>query len=105
MITLATSENSTILLHPADNVAIARVPLSSGINVRGVVTLTAIAAGHKVAIRAIAKGENVTRYGQFIGWLLLAEISGSRCGCVRCFENGQDFPGTIYDRDHHVRIY
>jgi len=67
MITLATSENSTILLHPSDNVAIARVPVGSGMTVRGVVTRAAIAAGHKVAIRAIAPGEPVIRYGQFIG--------------------------------------
>jgi altronate dehydratase len=67
MITLATSENSTILLHPADNVAIARVPIGSGMPVRGVTTRAAIAAGHKVAIRPIAPGENVVRYGQFIG--------------------------------------
>ncbi|SRR5579883_92465 len=67
MITLATSENSTILLHPADNVAIARVPIGAGMNVRGVRTRTAIAAGHKVAIRSIDAGQNVVRYGQFIG--------------------------------------
>src|SRR5579862_6145735 len=67
MISLATAENSTILLHPSDNVAIARVPVGAGMKVRGVVTRAAIAAGHKVAIRAIAPGENVIRYGQFIG--------------------------------------
>jgi altronate hydrolase len=67
MITLATSENSTILLHPTDNVAIARVPVSAGMAVRGVTTRAAIPAGHKVAIREIAAGENVVRYGQFIG--------------------------------------
>ncbi len=67
MITLATSENSTILLHPADNVAIARVTIGAGMNVRGVRTRTAIAAGHKVAIRSIDAGQNVVRYGQFIG--------------------------------------
>lgn len=67
MISLATSENSTILLHPSDNVAIARVPVGAGMKVRGVVTRAAIAAGHKVAIRAVDAGENVIRYGQFIG--------------------------------------
>ncbi len=67
MITLATSENSTVLLHSNDNVAIARVPVSQGISVRGVTTRTAIPAGHKIAIREIAAGEQVIRYGQFIG--------------------------------------
>ena len=67
MISLATSENSTILLHPSDNVAIARVPISAGANVRGISSRAAISAGHKIAIRAIATGENVIRYGQIIG--------------------------------------
>ena len=67
MITLATSENSTIHLHPRDNVAIARVPLGAGMTVRGVTSRAAIPAGHKIALRAIAPGENVIRYGQIIG--------------------------------------
>ena len=67
MITLATQENSTIHLHPADNVAIARVPISQGMAVREVRTRAAIPAGHKVALRRIAPGENVVRYGQVIG--------------------------------------
>jgi len=67
VITLATSENSTIHLHPRDNVAIARVPLGAGMTVRGVTSRAAIPAGHKIALRAIAPGENVIRYGQIIG--------------------------------------
>src|SRR5579883_3211467 len=67
MITLATPENSTILLHPQDNVVIARVPVSAGLAVRGVVARTAIPAGHKIAIREIAAGNDTIRYGQFIG--------------------------------------
>ena len=68
---LATAENSAIQLHLADNVAIARVPLSPGQELRvGREALTvrdAIPAGHKVALRAIGAGENVMRYGQVIG--------------------------------------
>jgi altronate hydrolase len=68
---LPTSENSAILLHPSDNVAIARVPIAAGFALRvagGVVTSRApIPAGHKVALRAVAKGENLIRYGQRIG--------------------------------------
>jgi len=67
VITLATSENSTIHLHPRDNVAIARVPVGAGMTVRGVTSRAAIPAGHKIALRAIAPGENVIRYGQIIG--------------------------------------
>ena len=67
MITLATSENSTIHLHSRDNVAIARVPIGEGMTAREVRTRTAIPAGHKIALRTIAAGENVIRYGQIIG--------------------------------------
>ncbi|MBZ5576732.1 MAG: altronate dehydratase family protein [Acidobacteriia bacterium] len=66
-----TAENSAIHLHPTDNVAVARVPLSTGTELRvdgvRVVTLDAIPAGHKVALQAIAPGEIVRRYGQSIG--------------------------------------
>ncbi|HTS77162.1 MAG TPA: altronate dehydratase family protein [Bryobacteraceae bacterium] len=71
MIQLPTAENSTIHLNAADNVAIARVPVSEGaiLRVAGleIRARTAIPAGHKIAIRPIAAGENVIRYGQVIG--------------------------------------
>src|ERR1017187_7418912 len=63
--------NSAIHLHPADNVAIARVPLPAGTELRvdglPVLTRDAIPAGHKVALWDIAAGETVERYGQVIG--------------------------------------
>src|SRR6266508_990006 len=66
-----TAENSTILLHPDDNVAIARVPIPPGTGLRPgaavLTTLDPIPAGHKVAIRPIARGAIVLRYGQAIG--------------------------------------
>jgi arabinonate dehydratase len=68
---LPTAENSAIHLHPSDIVAIARVPLSEGailhIAGREIRTRRAIPAGHKVALRAIAAGETISRYGQIIG--------------------------------------
>src|SRR5579862_5279045 len=68
---LPTAENSAIHLHPSDSVAIARVPLSEGATLRiagrEIRTRTAIPAGHKVALRAIAPGETISRYGQVIG--------------------------------------
>ncbi len=68
---LPTAENSAIHLHPTDNVAVARVPLASGIELRidGVAlkVLEAVPAGHKVALSAIQPGEIVRRYGQVIG--------------------------------------
>ena len=68
---LPAAENSAIRLHPADNVAVARVPIPAGTELRveglPLVTLDAIPAGHKVALRDIRAGEMIERYGQAIG--------------------------------------
>jgi len=68
---LPTAENSAIHLHPADNIAVARVPIPAGAELRvdgvTVVALDAVPAGHKIALRAIRAGEMVERYGQSIG--------------------------------------
>src|SRR5579875_881709 len=68
----ATAENSVILLDPHDNVAVARVDLALGQRVEAdggaVTTRAAIPAGHKVALRAVAPGETVFRYGNVIGF-------------------------------------
>jgi altronate hydrolase len=68
---LPTAANSAIQLHPSDNVAIARVPLSPGqtLDIAGIpITVAeAVPAGHKVALRDIGAGDNLVRYGQVIG--------------------------------------
>ncbi len=73
---LPTAENAAIHLHEADNVAIARVPLSAGqtlrIGGREIEVREPVAAGHKVAIEAIAAGEELHRYGQVIGRAMTA---------------------------------
>ncbi|WP_457447854.1 UxaA family hydrolase [Roseateles sp. P5_E4] len=61
-----------ILLHASDNVAVARVALAENeeIAAPGGAALrvrAAIDAGHKIALRAIAPGEVVLKYGQPIG--------------------------------------
>jgi altronate hydrolase len=67
-----TAENAAILLHPSDNVAIARLTLPAGQALRfgGIeVTLAEpVPAGHKLALRAVAPGEPLRRYGEVIGW-------------------------------------
>ena len=57
-------------LHPNDDVVIAVRPLSAGTRVEseGVVCATDIPAGHKVAVRSVAIGQPVHRYGQTIGF-------------------------------------
>lgn len=68
---LPTAENAAIHLNPADNVAVARVPLSPGMELRidgrAVAVRDSVPAGHKVALVAIRPGEIVKRYGQIIG--------------------------------------
>ncbi|HXJ08994.1 MAG TPA: altronate dehydratase family protein [Burkholderiales bacterium] len=60
----------TIRLHPEDDVVIARMEIPTGTlltkeNVRALVT---IPAGHKIAVRDIAKGKPAHRYNQIIGF-------------------------------------
>ena len=66
-----------IRLHANDAVLIARASLMPGVEVSpGVVTAERIPAGHKVAIRPIAVGEEVRRYGQIIGFATQAIAPG-----------------------------
>ena len=66
-----------IRLHADDAVLIARTSLMPGVEVcPGVVTSERIPAGHKVAIRPIAMGEEVRRYGQIIGFATQAIAPG-----------------------------
>ena len=62
------SHASLILLAPDDDVAVARVALEPG-TVLGtaLTTLAPIPAGHKIALRDIAVGQPVHKYGQIIG--------------------------------------
>ncbi len=67
----ATAENRVIRLHPGDNIAVARVPLSPGDELKAGDLLVTVRdpapAGHKVALRSIAAGEAIVRYGQVMG--------------------------------------
>ena len=60
----------SVRLHPADNVVTARIDLLAGTgdDVEGVKTTGPVPAGHKVATRAIARGEVVRKYDQVIGF-------------------------------------
>ena len=66
-----TAENSAIHLNAADNIAVARVPLAQGNEVRvdgiDIGVRDSIPAGHKVALQSIRDGANIIRYGQVIG--------------------------------------
>lgn len=68
---LPTAENSAIHLNPIDNIAVARVPLSPGMQLKvdgvAISVRDSIPAGHKLAVVRIQPGEVVHRYGQAIG--------------------------------------
>ena len=69
-----------IKIHPADNVAVAvrEVNAGIGVDIDGVQIIPAetIPAGHKVALRDMAEGEDVVKYGFPIGHLLKAVPQG-----------------------------
>lgn len=58
-----------ILLHPSDDVAVARIPVRAGdpIGLAGIIARDLIGRGHKVALRDITAGKEVHKYGQVIG--------------------------------------
>src|ERR687884_811796 len=60
----------TIRLHPEDDVVIARTELPAGTLVQkeNVRVAVRVPAGHKIAVRAVAKGRPVHRYNQIIGF-------------------------------------
>src|SRR5437660_6912721 len=74
-----------IRLHPDDGVLIARASLPAGLVVAdGVTTTERIPAGHKVAIKPIAVGEPVRRYGQIIGFATAPIAPGQHVHTQNC---------------------
>ncbi len=61
------SSPSILRLHPDDDVAVAVRPLSAGETVDGVTATTDVPAGHKIALKPVALGGQVRKYGQVIG--------------------------------------
>ncbi len=72
------SPPSVIRLHPDDSVVIARATLLPGAEIApGVMAAERIPAGRKIAVRPVATGEPVRRYGQVIGFAL-SDIAAGR---------------------------
>jgi altronate hydrolase len=67
---MLTRTSLTIRLHPDDDVVIARAQLVGGTKLldEGVTVGGLVPPGHKVATRAVAKGQPVKRYNQVIGF-------------------------------------
>src|SRR4030042_6806323 len=76
----AQNTNAIPLPHPDDDIAIARVDLQPGAVLArppdGLTAQQPIPAGHKVALRAVAAGQPVRRYGQIIGLARQAILPG-----------------------------
>lgn len=76
----AESISPVIRLNPEDNVGVARTVIAEGTAVvvdgETVVAETGIPSGHKMAMRAIAAGEPVLKYGQIIGVATVAMKPG-----------------------------
>lgn len=71
--------SSILKLHPEDDVAIARHALEAGEPIAaypGMLLLNAIPAAHKLALREIAAGAPVRRYGQIIGFATRGIVAG-----------------------------
>ncbi|MFN8499691.1 MAG: altronate dehydratase family protein [Anaerolineae bacterium] len=66
-------EARVVVLHPDDDVAVARTPLVAGRAVEAdgraaIVAREVVPVGHKIALRAVPSGAPVHRYGQVIGF-------------------------------------
>jgi len=80
IVNIASSGDSVIRLHPNDNVAVARVPLSGGQTLRvgglSIEVREPVPFGHKVALADLAAGAAVIRFGQDIGHTTVAVARG-----------------------------
>ncbi len=72
--------NPFIRLDPRDNVVVARmhVPAGTTAPLEGVVAREDVPAGHKIATRALAKGEPVLKYNTVIGFAAMDVAAGTR---------------------------
>jgi len=70
------SDMDYVRLGPEDNVVTVTRSLGAGHEVEGIRVRSSIPAGHKIATRAIAKGQEVRKYAQFIGLALENIVAG-----------------------------
>ncbi len=58
----------TLRLHADDNVIVAIDPILPGASAEGIDAVSRVPKGHKMAVRAIAEGEAILKFGQIIGF-------------------------------------
>jgi altronate hydrolase len=77
-----------IRLNAADNVVVCVGKVSAGAMIEGVTATQPIMKGHKMAMRAIAKGEPVRKFGQIIGFASVDIAPGSHVHEHNCAFDG-----------------
>lgn len=91
-----------IILHPNDDVAIARFPIAAGYEIaeRNIAVLADIKEGHKIALRDIAANAPVKRYNQIIGYASQAIKAGEHIHLqnLKMGDYGHDY---AYGEDRH----
>src|SRR5580692_13070717 len=71
-------ESKTVLLGASDSVAVAITDIAAGDEIGGgLIALTDIPSGHKVAVTAIGAGDTGLKYGQAIGIATAAIAKGA----------------------------
>jgi altronate hydrolase len=91
----------TIRLHPGDNVVIARkdIPIGAKLDLDGLTCRGQVPAGHKVAVRPIAKGEPILKYNVIIGFASADIAPGS-------YVHSHNLEFREFDRDYaHTKDY
>ena len=69
--------NSFIHIHPADNVAVALMPIAAGTEFLGVTAKEDIPQGHKMALTHLAPDSQIIKYGFPIGHAVQTIEAGS----------------------------
>lgn len=92
--TLTRTQKQTLVLNPADNIAVALGNLDVGTAVpQGVTIHRRVPRGHKFATKAIPAGEAVLKFGQIIGFAKEAILPGDWVHEHNCGMGGPD--GTL----------
>lgn len=97
-----------IKIHALDNVAVALADLAEGTEVtvdgQTVTLRQAVSRGHKFALRDIAKGENVIKYGLPIGHTLVDVAAGEHIHAHNTRTNLSDLDTYSYHPDFQAEV-
>ena len=81
-----------VRLDPADNVVTAIRPMQAGVAVEDVTTAALIPRGHKIATRAVPRGDKIIKYNQTIGYAAADIAPGEHV-----HTQNVEFRGTAHD--------